>query len=682
MSESQPQPGARARGQLEPAAGPAPIRMAAGGPVTAPAMLHLQRVYGNRYVQRVISGSHTGVSARASHEPHHGPAHHRVRKGFQRAPLAVKQRPVRLSPSRVRVALDGESSQRTQSPMVSYVTLYLNPSGTQYIDFHTGQGLFRYRLNQEGLQTGEYQATVVTRGNDVNFTLDARAGGGRFSYNIGSDQPNPSTFFARQSSVLFVITDQEAPPLTQRGQVTTSEGEDAGAQYLSIEEAMRRCESGDLRGVKIFPYRGTRFGGAPIMAHRDGDFIIVRQPLNSVLGNSDFRAQTRTLPLETFIGGVRLRPNEIVRVHTYEPRWYHLNITGSTSGDLENEFCVTGEQMLQIAAQSTRATLLNIGLTGIDAATLFVPVGRLASMIGRPVIRATQRAGRNLAAAIMLGLRDASPTAFAGIASRTSTVLVEQQAVNQVAGRAVSQSIGHATVQFGERAVAQAAPRAVGTAGVGAGAQAATQTVARTVTVTAVDVAGGQAVSTLTTPTGDRALDAEINRAFGETFDLSTPSASSRAPQQGAVPVAPEIAAGFTQAEVQAFNRFLAKPMSHPDIRILQQLWDDAARAGDNALLTAANSRNLFNLHRNRFWARVRGDPVARAIFTDAGCRFSGGAPYYVLNGRRITMTIDHIIERQSAPNLALTASNLRITFGRENSVVLRLLHQLDPFQR
>jgi hypothetical protein len=147
------------------------------------------------------------------------------------------------------------------------------------------------------------------------------------------------------------------------------------------------------------------------------------------------------------------------------------------------------------------------------------------------------------------------------------------------------------------------------------------------------------------------------------------------------VSVAPEVAAGFTQAQVQAFRRFVGRRFSDSDIGILQQLWDDAARAGDSAILNSSNSRYLFDLQRNRFWARVRATPAARALFEDAGCRFSGGAPYYMLNGRRITMTIDHVIERQTAPQLALTASNLRIAFSRENSVVLRLLNQLDPFQ-
>ena len=53
-------------------------------------------------------------------------------------------------------------------------------------------------------------------------------------------------------------------------------------------------------------------------------------------------------------------------------------------------------------------------------------------------------------------------------------------------------------------------------------------------------------------------------------------------------------------------------------------------------------------------------DPQAKALFTDAGCQVSGGAPYYLLNGRRITIAIDHIIERQTMPRLALTASNLQ----------------------
>ncbi len=113
----------------------------------------------------------------------------------------------------------------------------------------------------------------------------------------------------------------------------------------------------------------------------------------------------------------------------------------------------------------------------------------------------------------------------------------------------------------------------------------------------------------------------------------------------------------------------------------MEDLWQSVARPGDKAILNAGNSRYLFDLHRNRFWTAVRNSPEARALFEDAGCKFEGGAPFFMFNGRRVTITVDHIIERQANPSLALTASNLRLAFPRENSVVLRLLHQLDPFQ-
>lgn len=575
------------------------------------------------------------------------------------------------------IARNGRDPSVPGTMSVSYVVIYLDD---HYIDFHTSRGTFRYYLDYTGLVTGEYAATATVEGNDIHFELLGHLGEFEFSYRLEPNKPNPSTFFAHQPSVTFTITNEEAPeftPLEDRQELE----EDPNVTYLSLEDAMRRCESGDLPGVKVFPYRGTRFGAAPIMAHRDGEYIVVKQPVY-VLGNEDFRQQTRTLPTETFIGGVRLHPNEIVRVHTYDPRWYHLNITGSTSDNIENEFCATGEQMLEIAQASTNQTIFNVGLTVVDAALFFVPVGRIAAFLGRPVMQLVGRSSQRLAMAIMLGMRDAAPTAFAGIASRTGTVIVEQQAVSQIGGHAVTQTVGYATVEFSERAITQATTTAAtqSVAEVG-GEHLATEAIARTMTVTLVDATGHQVVSTLVTPTGDAALDAALDQSFSQTFDLTTTPATSLPAGQGVVSVAPEIAAGFTQAQVQGFRRFIGRRFSESNIQILEQLWDNAARQGDAAMLGAGNSRYLFDLQRNRFWSRVRANAAARAIFEDAGCQFSGGAPYFVLNGQRIYMTIDHIIERQTAPQLALTASNLRISFMRENTVLLRLLHQLDPFQ-
>ncbi len=585
----------------------------------------------------------------------------------------------RAVPSRAAPHIARQADSASAGSTVGYVAIYLDSEGggaRASIELHTSTGIYRYQLEDLGdLEPGESQATVEVHGNDVLFTLDVRAGQlFKFRYRVDPGQPNPATFFRRQPTVIFSVSADE-PPQRQPPEEEAKDDRDPSVVQLTPEEAMRRCASGNLPGVKVFPFRGTRFGGAPLTVFRDGDDIVVKSYVY-VLGNTDFAEQTRTLPKETFIGGVRLKRNEIVRVHTYEPRWYHLNITGSTAGDIENEFCVTGEGMLKIGEMSDLAVKLNIGLTVIDAATLIIPVGKLATIIGTPVLRG----GRVLAASVLLGLRDAAPTAFAGIASQSARVLIEEQVVDQVSSRALSETASHTLIEFSEHALEPAASSATGSAAGGATAGGVREAVARTVTVTSVDAAGHQVISSVTTPTGDKALDQAFDEAWNQTLDTSTP-ATPGAPGQGTVSVPPEVAAGFTPAHVIAFRRILGNAFDADDIKILEQLWDAAARPGDAAILAANNSRYLFDLQRNRFWLRVASNPQASALFTDAGCQFSGGAPYYMLNGRRITITIDHIIERQTAPQLALTASNLQLSFSRENSVVLRLLNQLDPFQ-
>lgn len=586
----------------------------------------------------------------------------------------------RISPRIARLPEDEPSVGST----VGYVAVYLDKASggmDPVIDFHTQRGMFRYHLDDVGdFEPGEYRAHVRVRGQNVEFRFDVAKGQlFSFRYRVMPGQANPATFFAKQSVVTFTVVADQAPPLASdvgSGQ-ERNEAQDVAA---ALDESEHRAAEGDTTGMKIFPFRGTRLGGAPLTVFRDGSYIRVKSYVY-VLGNPDFREQTRTLPLVTFVGGVLLRPDEIVRVHTYEPRWYHLNITGSTRGDIENEFSVTGEQMLKIGEISNRATLLNIGLTVVDALTLILPVGKLVTV--------AMRGGRVAVTAMMLGLRDVAPTALAGIASRGVSVLVEEQVVDKMASRAISQTVNYALIEFSERSAEQVTEHAVAGAtirsGIGATTQAGTaalaRTAGRTVTVTAVDAGGRSVVSSVTTPTGDAALDEAIDRAWEKTFSQPTPQAATTV-SQGVVKAAPEIAAGFTQQQVVAFRRILARPFTQEDIKVLGQLWSTAARPGDSAILTASNSRYLFDLHRNRFWSLVRANPPAQKLFTDAGCQFSGGAPYYLLGGNRITLTIDHIIERQTAPQLALTASNLRLAFSRENSVVLRLINQLDPFQR
>jgi Domain of unknown function (DUF4157) len=566
------------------------------------------------------------------------------------------------------------TSSKNEKKEVAYISVYVGKG--QYIDFHTTSGIFRYNLSSPPeISPGEYEAEVIVKGNEIKFIFNIEGGKlFNFTYSLDTDQPNPSTLFSKQKIVLFNVTETDSPSLKKNKE---KEIEEPGATYLTEEEAIERCESGDLKGVKVFPYRGTRFGGAPLTVHRDGEDIIVKS-YDYVRTNKDFQSQTKTLPIETFIGGVRLKPNEIVRVHTYEPKWYHLNFTGSTSGDIEDEYCKTGEQMLEIGRRSDNAALGNIALTVFDGATLFLPVGRIASFIGKPIAKAAARGAQKLAIGVLLGLRDAAPSAFAGIASRTSGMLIEEQVVSKIGSKAISQTASQIIINFGENTAVQTAAKATSlatSAAVQKGTGVLSSAVSKTITVTIIDPLGHKFISILTTPSTNNTINNLVNQAYAKPISTTIEQSA----QQGVVTESPEIQAGFTQAHVKGLKRLLGKRFTKDDIKILGKLWDDAA--GKGPILTRSNSRYLFNLQRNRFWTRVRANLDARKLFEDAGCQFTDGAPFYNLNGKKIIITIDHIIERQTRPDLALTASNLQLSFFRENTVFLRLLNQLSPFK-
>lgn len=243
----------------------------------------------------------------------------------------------------------------------------------------------------------------------------------------------------------------------------------------------------DMSPMKTFPFRATRFGGAPIRARRDGEFIVVKLPIY-VWTNRDFKRDTDTLPLQAFTTGIRLRPDELVRVHIYEPRWYHLNITGSTDGDIEREIVITGEQMLAISDASTRATLMNIALTGVDAATVVLPVGKLVQPLAR--------AGRIGLASTMIGVARAEPTVFAGAASRAAVTVVEEQVTQQVAGQAIKETVAHTVVQGGKEAAAAGAGQVVAQTGGQQVVSQAAKTGAADVAVKSVASAGVDAAGT------------------------------------------------------------------------------------------------------------------------------------------------------------------------------------------
>jgi hypothetical protein len=146
---------------------------------------------------------------------------------------------------------------------------------------------------------------------------------------------------------------------------------------------------------------------------------------------------------------------------------------------------------------------------------------------------------------------------------------------------------------------------------------------------------------------------------------------------------APEVAAGFAAQHVAPLGAMLGKPLTHPSIAILGTIWNSVAVPGQAAILTLANSRQLFNLHRQRFCRALRQNAAARQLLADAGLVLGPNpttVPYYQLaNGTRIQVTIDHIIERQTDPSRALDPANLRLSLRRENTVLLRLLNEMDP---
>jgi uncharacterized protein DUF4157 len=319
------------------------------------------------------------------------------------------------------------------------------------IRFHTASRVVAYELTECDLDDGEYEARVeIDRAKRVvAFSLDEAEKGIRFRFNylVGPDQPAPIELLRGQRTVHVIATNTEPESAPQTSAPEFAPDLSSKVKHITPEEAQRRCEANDL-SVKTFPFRGTRFGAAPIDAWRDGPYIRVKQP-GYVRSNSDFREQTRTLPIETFTSGIRLYPDEVVRVHVYEPHWYKLNITGSTDGDQEREFCVSGEQMLEIANASTNATIFNVGLTVFEAGTLFVPLGKLATPLAR--------AGRTGLAATMIGTADVAPTALAGLASRAAVTVVEEQVEKQVVGQAIRQSVTQTVVQGAE---SQIVPRA------------------------------------------------------------------------------------------------------------------------------------------------------------------------------------------------------------------------------
>jgi len=128
-------------------------------------------------------------------------------------------------------------------------------------------------------------------------------------------------------------------------------------------ERKKRCQDTGGQGFKVFPLRLPKgmwqISNAPITAELKGDEILVKQPFNEVKGDSMFRRETRTLPLETFLGGIRLKKDDVVGVRLYD--------------DKERLVCVTAEDMLKFSEATDMALWFSVARTALDAATVVAP---------------------------------------------------------------------------------------------------------------------------------------------------------------------------------------------------------------------------------------------------------------------------------------------------------------------
>lgn len=131
----------------------------------------------------------------------------------------------------------------------------------------------------------------------------------------------------------------------------------------TVQDKLARCRSGEAKNMMVFPLRMPkgmwRIDVAPISAHRAGDAIVVKQPLNGVWANQFFRKETKTLPLATFTGGLRMKPDDVVKVRLYD--------------NDDKVICVTGEDMLKLSAATDTQTILSVARTVVDAASVVAP---------------------------------------------------------------------------------------------------------------------------------------------------------------------------------------------------------------------------------------------------------------------------------------------------------------------
>ncbi|HET7864310.1 MAG TPA: hypothetical protein VFL86_07850, partial [Burkholderiaceae bacterium] len=301
---------------------------------------------------------------------------------------------------------------------------------------------------------------------------------------------------------------------------------------------------------------------------------------------------------------------------------------------------------------------------------------------GRQVGTSARSTAVSTTAAVMVGLADAvPPVRTVGGATTTTTI-------SQPADRPAVTSAAPVVVVPPASTVAQVqvqAPAPVTTAA--AATQATTATAAAPQGGPTTTAQSAQVMSAATFATSV----APAIAATAPSPAPSAPAATVQAPTT--VASSAEAALGMSASQRAAARSAFSGNLTSADNAPLGAVWNQVANPGEAATLTAANSRRLFNNQRNRFWRAVRRDPAALQVIRNMGGTFpeerNGGTldpnattvpEINLAGGVRLRLSLDHEIERQTAPNRALDPNNLRLSTVLENTVLLRQLHDQDPF--
>ncbi|MFJ4245036.1 DUF4157 domain-containing protein [Streptomyces iakyrus] len=144
-----------------------------------------------------------------------------------------------------------------------------------------------------------------------------------------------------------------------------------------------------IRTAKIFPFRlpgFTVYDSAPISAERrPGGRIRVHMPTR-VLGTATFRADTGTLPADTFINGIELPETEIVGVRMYDlggavvyrPALFLVELSNETSTTVLSKMA----EAIGIGLTLGAGSLVGLGVEATMAARVLLWADRAAFVLG------------------------------------------------------------------------------------------------------------------------------------------------------------------------------------------------------------------------------------------------------------------------------------------------------------